>query len=328
MRIAVVCTPENPVPPKGYGGGERVADVMVRQLVGRGHEVWLFAAPGSTSPATRTIEAPGRKMGHELGFFSLLDDNENWRRFDVIVDRAAFHYCAQKFENAIGLMCGDPLKKYPHDNVRNRVYVSPEFAAFNECPDHPVLRNPVDNDPSARPLGDGSGGYALFVGPVHPIKGIHVAGIACEQLGMELRVYGPVRDRKYAEEWGHLWGHYGILEDDDLMGVPRADIFGNAAVFVHPTRVCDADPGAPKEAMLHGTPVVASARGGIRSRVVLWKSGLFALDDSDHWVWAIKEAMQLDRQTVRDTILPMVDPVRYGDELEALCLRIKNGDRW
>src|SRR5947209_3227488 len=47
MRIAITVDPYIPVPPRLYGGIERVADLAVRGLVARGHEVTLFAHPES-----------------------------------------------------------------------------------------------------------------------------------------------------------------------------------------------------------------------------------------------------------------------------------------
>ena len=51
LRIAVLAPPWIPVPPQGYGGIEAVVDLLCEALVERGHEVTLFAAPGSRSAA-------------------------------------------------------------------------------------------------------------------------------------------------------------------------------------------------------------------------------------------------------------------------------------
>lgn len=51
LRIAVLAPPWIPVPPLGYGGIEAVVALTCEGLVARGHEVTLFAAPGSHSAA-------------------------------------------------------------------------------------------------------------------------------------------------------------------------------------------------------------------------------------------------------------------------------------
>src|SRR5450759_3576589 len=51
LRIAVLAPPWIPVPPTAYGGIEAVVAMLCETLVARGHEVTLFAAPGSRSAA-------------------------------------------------------------------------------------------------------------------------------------------------------------------------------------------------------------------------------------------------------------------------------------
>ena len=51
LRIAVLAPPWIAIPPPAYGGIEEVVDLLCEALVARGHEVTLFAAPGSHSAA-------------------------------------------------------------------------------------------------------------------------------------------------------------------------------------------------------------------------------------------------------------------------------------
>src|SRR3954467_11991066 len=51
MRVIITADPYIPVPPLHYGGIERVIDVLVRELVARGHDVTLVAHPDSRTPA-------------------------------------------------------------------------------------------------------------------------------------------------------------------------------------------------------------------------------------------------------------------------------------
>ena len=51
LRIAVLAPPWIPVPPVGYGGTEAVVELLCEGLVAHGHDVTLFAAPGSRSTA-------------------------------------------------------------------------------------------------------------------------------------------------------------------------------------------------------------------------------------------------------------------------------------
>jgi hypothetical protein len=51
MRLAVIAPPWYRVPPSGYSGMEWVVSLLADGLTGRGHEVTLFAPPGSQTEA-------------------------------------------------------------------------------------------------------------------------------------------------------------------------------------------------------------------------------------------------------------------------------------
>src|SRR3954471_21444481 len=59
MRILLIMDPLIPVPPRHYGGIERVVADLADELVHRGHEVTLWAAPGSQTEGA--LEPFGRE---------------------------------------------------------------------------------------------------------------------------------------------------------------------------------------------------------------------------------------------------------------------------
>ena len=89
LRIAMLAPPWIPVPPSGYGGIETVVAVLTDTLVERGHDVTLFAAPGS-SCAGRTHAVLDRAIPDEIGAARHEVDHVT-TAFDVIEgDRRAF----------------------------------------------------------------------------------------------------------------------------------------------------------------------------------------------------------------------------------------------
>jgi len=60
MRLLLTADPEIEVPPRLYGGIERIVDVLVRRLKAMGHEVGLVAREGSTCPADAFYSWPGK----------------------------------------------------------------------------------------------------------------------------------------------------------------------------------------------------------------------------------------------------------------------------
>src|SRR5205823_11507695 len=58
LRVAQVAGPFEPVPPRGYGGTERVIDALVRELMDRGHEVTTYGAGDSKVPGRLVATVP------------------------------------------------------------------------------------------------------------------------------------------------------------------------------------------------------------------------------------------------------------------------------
>ena len=97
----MLAPPWIPVPPPGYGGIEAVVDLLCEALVDRGHQVTLFAAPGSRSAArVRTLleaahpDAIGSSL-HESDHVACTWDEvdlaaKQGRAFDVVHDHSGF----------------------------------------------------------------------------------------------------------------------------------------------------------------------------------------------------------------------------------------------
>ncbi len=69
MRLLITADPEIEVPPRTYGGIERIVDVLVRRLRDKGHIVGLVARAGSTCPADAFFPWPG---------------TDSWSRVDTV----------------------------------------------------------------------------------------------------------------------------------------------------------------------------------------------------------------------------------------------------
>ena len=100
LRIAMLAPPWIPVPAPGYGGVESVVSTLTEALVGRGHDVTLFCAPGSASRATVVnllseshpdeIERSLYEVDHVGQAFDRIDLAADGDRFDVIHDHCGF----------------------------------------------------------------------------------------------------------------------------------------------------------------------------------------------------------------------------------------------
>ena len=325
MKIVITVNPEQTTPPKLYGGTQRRADFIARGLKDRGHNVMLLCGPGSECPVSKIMTSTP-SMAAEWEYIKWLRDNKGW---DCLLDMTAHHLSSQPIglvgsPPTLAMMSGDPLRKYAHNDVRNRMYVSHEFAKFNRCPNHPVVLNiPTDKPPiiSSRDLTDS---YCLYVGVIRPEKGIHLAALACKLLGIRLKVIGPSPGwfKSYFESFKGQVEYLGTLGDD------KWKVFANAAAFVFPSLWCDASPLVVKESLLCGTPVVGCPNGGIVEDIendvngYLVKPSLLAM--------GIGEALnkQWDREAIQKTAIEKMNPKTYIDKIEALLIRVAKGERW
>ena len=191
MRIAIAACPEVPVPPKDYGGTERRLDVLARRLAARGHDVTLLCGPGSTCQVRR-VETSAPMAQAEWEHVDWL--RKHRKEWDVLLDATRFHHPSRPAGLPVGSptvaeMVGDPHKIYPHDDVRNRVYCSPQLAAHFGCPKHPVLHTIVCDDPASVPLGDGAGGHGELyrrcrIGADFPDNRLEASGLVAGDVGI------------------------------------------------------------------------------------------------------------------------------------------------
>lgn len=338
MKLAVCVTPEQPCPPINYGGNEMQADILVRRLMSKGHTVDLFCAPSSTCPASQRFCAPEPSMKHEPLFAHHIEFiSKKAPAYDCIIDMTAFHLPSQDAYQiacpSIAIMTGDPHKKYPHDSVRNRVYVSPQLAEHFGCGGWPVLHNIIHDDPCGLPLGRGEGGHALYLGTIRPEKGIDLAAEAAYRAGLQLIVAGPVQVR-FADYATKLLNLPAVNYIGPVRTVDKWDILGKAAVFLYPVQWCDAGPLGVMEALACGTPVVGVANGGICEDVVSGKNGYLASREVDReaivseMVEGIRNSLVLDRASVKQSIIPKINPDTHAAKVERLCERAARGDKW
>ena len=91
MRIAQIAPLIESVPPKLYGGTERIASYLTEELVKQGHEVTLFASGNSITaaklvPCTRTALRLDSKVRHSIPYYMLMLDRvrQQAAEFDIL----------------------------------------------------------------------------------------------------------------------------------------------------------------------------------------------------------------------------------------------------
>lgn len=176
--------------------------------------------------------------------------------------------------------------------IRNGAAYDQVIPNFFDVAQFPTVRKP-------------SRDYLLFMGRVVQRKGPQIASQIAERLGMKLVVAGPggVQNRKQRSA-GEMFTHEGDRMTGDVEYVgevgyqERAKLMGNAACLLAPTIYVEPFGGVAVEAMLCGTPVVASDWGSF-TEIVSPESGR-RFRTLQQGCDAATEALTLNPKRIRD----------------------------
>jgi glycosyltransferase involved in cell wall biosynthesis len=315
MRIAQVAPLFESVPPKLYGGTERVVSHLTESLVEQGHEVTLFATGDSTTRARlvpgwpRGLRLDGRSREHDAPHDRQLAEVLRMReQFDVI----HFH---TDFRQA------ELIRRYrlPAITTLHGRLDLPEVAqAVRDYPELPLVsisdaqRAPV---PRANWLATvhhglprnllqgrtGRGQYLAFLGRISPEKRCDRAIEIAKRLNLPLRIgakIDPLDQAYYAERIEPLMAHPLVKFVGEIGEHEKDEFLGNAIALLFPIDWPEPFGLVMIEAMACGTPVVAFRHGSVPEVLEDGVTG-FIVDNIDDAVAATARCAQLDRRRIR-----------------------------
>jgi glycosyltransferase involved in cell wall biosynthesis len=315
MRIAQVAPLAEAVPPKFYGGTERVVAYLTDALVELGHEVTLFASGDSATKATLAPIWPrALRLDSDVKdpFVPMLIQLETVARraheFDVI------HSHLDYFGYPLLRRIGTPSITTLHGRLD-----LPELPALYELyGDVPVVSI---SDSQRAPLpeanfvatvlhglphnllkeGAGNGGYLAFLGRISPEKAPDAAIRIAARAGIPLKIAAKV-DRVDQEYFRTTVEPLLGLGDVEFIGEIREDqkqeFLGNAAGLVFPIAWREPFGLVMIEAMACGTPVIAFENGSVPEVLEDALTG-FIVHSEDQAVEAVRSIGSLDRARIR-----------------------------
>jgi glycosyltransferase involved in cell wall biosynthesis len=344
MRIAQVAPLYESVPPKLYGGTERVVSYLTEELVRLGHEVTLFAS-GDAETRAKLVPACPRALWsdgdcretlpHHVRLMELVFQDVS--RFDVLHFHSDYlhfpllrrHPCPSvtTLHGRLHLPdCGPLLAEYPEvplvsisDNQRQPI---PQ-ANWQATVYHGLPRNlhTYRGEP---------GEYLAFLGRMSPEKRVDRAIEIARRAGMKLKIAAKIypEERAYFQECiepllrpspaqVEYVGEVGGREKDEFLGYARALLF--PIDWPEPFGL------VMIEALACGTPVIAWRNGSVPEIIANGVTG-FVVESIDEAVRAVGRVAGLDRRVCRRVFQERFDAARMArDYLEVYRRLVDRG---
>jgi glycosyltransferase involved in cell wall biosynthesis len=315
MRIAQVAPLYESVPPRKYGGIERVVHNLTEAFVAEGHEVTLFGSGDSQTSADlvpvvreslRLAKRPRDPRIWEI--LQLMELERQADKFDIIHFHTDFvHFpIARRIDT-------------PHlTTMHGRLDIPDLGVFFGEFCDAPLI-SISDAQRRALPhahwvatvyngtrsdcytLREQAGDYLAFLGRFSPEKGPEDAIEIAKRVGLPLKMAAkidPVDREYYAEKIEPLLDHplVDFIGEVDERG--KDELLGNARALLFPIQWPEPFGLVMTEAMACGTPVIAYRAGSVEEVMREGVSG-YIVESLDEAVEAVAAIDRIDRRQCR-----------------------------
>jgi glycosyltransferase involved in cell wall biosynthesis len=338
MRVALLAPLYEPVPPRLYGGTERVVSWLAEALVARGHDVTLFASGDSrTSARLEPVVERGLRLDdsapHDATVLHLWAAEQVRRRardFDIIHSHIdCLGLCALRGAAApvVSTLHGRlDLGRLPELHAAYRAHlVSISMAQRGPVQEADWVANVYHGLPLAEYRFSGEpGDFAVFVGRFSPEKRPDVAIRVARRAGVPLVIAAKLdpSDRAYFDDVVRpLLRGPGVEFIGEVDQATKIDLLGRAAVLLFPILWPEPFGLAMIEAMACGTPVVARRCGSIPEVIEPDVTGIIC-DDDDQLVEAVVRARLLDRAACRREVERRFSAVRMAQSYEMVYRRL------
>ncbi len=318
MKIAIIADPYFPVPPKMYGGTERVIFNLRLGLQERGHSVTLFGSGDSSVPCNliaccpthynsevEGVRAEMIENARQQNYFNILDQQSN---FDVIHWHAGLDPTLLDLRTPVLITPHIPYDRFEltHEQDRKNICELPHSSASNKYQENFPGPNYVGTvyhgvDYELIPFQPKPGTYLSFVGRFSPEKQPHLALRFAIEMGQPIVVAGKIdlQHQDYYDSMCKPLLHHPLVTNyGEVSEIKRNKIFGGASVNLHCIDVEETFGLTVVEAGLTGTPTIAFNRGSMPELIEHGKSGLLARDYSE-LSGLLNQAKSLDRAVVR-----------------------------
>jgi glycosyltransferase involved in cell wall biosynthesis len=338
MKIAQVSPLYESVPPRTYGGTERVVSYLTEELVAQGHEVTLFASGDSVTEA-QLIAARKRALRLDNDVFDPLIHHyvmleevfERAERFDII------HFHTDYLHFPLARRHSAPHVTTLHGRL-DLADLIPLYKKFSEMP--VVSISNAQRKPLPRvnwqgtvyhglpvdlyDCGEKPGEYLAFIGRISPEKRLDRAIEIADLFGMRLRIAAKTdaADRKYMEQVirpilsNSSAEFIGEIEDKD-----KKEFLANAYALLFPIDWPEPFGLVIIEAMACGTPIIAYRCGSVPELIQEGITG-YIVDDIDGALEALGKVPTFDRRRCRRAFEERFSATRMAQDYLSIYRRV------
>ncbi len=307
-RVAVLSPVAWRTPPRQYGAWETVAGNVAEGLVSRGWDVTLFATKDSiTGARLSAVVEHGYEEDPEIDpkvaeYLHISHAFEHADEFDLIhshYDFMALSYTRLVNTPVLTTIHGfsSPRIMPVYEKYRDGYFVS--ISNSDRAPGLNYLGTVYNGiDLSLYPLQERGGDHLVFLGRIHPDKGVHLAIAVARATGMPLLIAGIVQDDRYFREQikpnlDDTVRYIGLV---DVAG--KRELFGRARALLHLNTIPERFGLVLVEANAAGVPVIAMDLGSCREVIEHGRTG-FLVNDVNEAAGALQRISEIDRSVCR-----------------------------
>jgi glycosyltransferase involved in cell wall biosynthesis len=311
-RVAILSPIAWRTPPRQYGAWETVASNVTEGLVARGWDVTLFASRDSVTRARlhavvdKGYEEDATVDPKVAEYLHISEAFEHAGKFDLI--HSHYDFMALTYTRLIRTPVLTTIHGFSSPKIMPiyHKYGDGYFVSVSDSDRASGLNylatvyNGIDL--SLYPLQDSGGQDLIFLGRIHPDKGVHLAIEVARLSGMRLIIAGIVQDETYFRE--QIQPH---LDDEKILYIGPVDVkgknelFARARALLHLNTIPERFGLVLVEANAAGVPVIAMDLGSCREVIKHGESGFLVANVAEA-VRVLGRILEIDRRACRSRV--------------------------
>jgi len=310
-RVAVLAPVAWRTPPLQYGAWETVAGNIAEGLVARGWDVTLFATRDSVTRAhlhaviDRGYEEDRAIDPKVAEYLQISEAFEHAAEFDLI--HSHYDFMALTYTRLVKTPVLTTIHGFSSPQIMPvyQKYRDGYFVSISDSDRAPGLNyvatvyNGIDL--ALYPLQESGGNELIFLGRIHPDKGVHLAIEVAQQSGLPLLIAGIIQDEAYFREQvkPHLDKQIRYVGPVDVEG--KNELFARARALLHLNTIPERFGLVLAEANAAGVPVIAMDLGSCREVIEDGRTGFLVANVAEA-VRALERIPEIDRAACRERV--------------------------